>query len=165
MNLPWLKPNSTPPTAPAVIRKRDKSRDAEIKAAYIAFRSDPKNIKLSEQWFCNKHFIAIASLHSIIAENPDIESTLNSREVTDEELSSFLGSLTRLCYEKAFMENIPVKSLEGLTNALVNLMKHRQLAAGRPTEIISVKEEELKLKTPRERYQLLMGYLRRPSVN
>lgn len=153
------------PLKSAQLNKSLPENQEEISSAYIKFRSEPKNIKLKDQYFCNQYGISLATLQKIKDLDPSIESTINGRPVTDDELSGFMGLLTRLCYEKAFAENIPVKSLEGLANALVNLMKQRQLETGRPTEIITIKEDELKKKTPTERYQMLMGYLRRSSVN
>ena len=73
------------------------------------------------------------------------------------------AKFVRAALDKVITEGASVKSVEGLLNALVAYMKQRALDAGRPTEIIKIKEEELKKKTPQERYEILMSYLRRPS--
>ena len=134
-----------------------------IKQAYLIFRSDPKNIKLKDQYFCNQQGIAVKTLDRIKDENPDIEAMLDNIEVTDEEVNTKTAKFVRAALDKVITEGASVKSVEGLLNALVAYMKQRALDAGRPTEIITIKEAELKKKTPQERYELLMSYLRRPS--
>ena len=139
--------------------------DLQIKKEYIAFRSNPANVKITDQGFCEKQGIAVARLQHIKEIDAGIDITIASREVTDGELSMFLGLLTRLLYEKAFTEKIPVKSLEGLANALVNLMKQRSLETGKPTEIFKIKIDELKKKTPQELNQHLLGLIRHGDRN
>ncbi len=134
--------------------------DDEIKQLYIAFRADPANIQFNDICFCSTNSITIDRLRSIVERDPEVYRKINSPEVTDTELSTFLGLLTRLCYKKAFVDNIQVKSLEGLVTAITSLMKQRQLASGKPTEI--VKYEELEKKTPDQLHEYIMGRLRRP---
>lgn len=134
--------------------------DKEIKERYIAFRSDPANIQHNDLFFTDLNSISLDRLKRVIKENPDITKKIFDQPVTDIEVSTLLGLVTRLSYEKAFRDKIPVKSWEGLMNAIVNLLKQRGLESGRPTEII--KYEELEKKTPEELHAHIMSMLRRP---
>ena len=133
--------------------------DNEIREKYIAFRSDPANIQFNDIFFSSTFGVPAQDLRRVIDEHPDIAQAIAAREVTDAELSTLLGLITRLCYEKAFVDKPKVKSLEGLVGAIVALMKQRQLESGKPTEII--KYEELEKKTPDELHSYVMGMLRR----
>ena len=137
--------------------------DEKIKKDYIEFRSNPANLSLKDQFFCSQHSISIKHLNEIKKSNPDIATALDNVEVTDEEVNTKTAKMVRAALDKAIKEGASIKSLEGFLNAMVAYMKQRALDAGRPTEIITLKEQELKKKTPQERYELMMSYLRRPS--
>jgi len=137
--------------------------DDEIKQRYTAFRADPANLQFNDFYFCNINSITISRFKEIIDKNT--EYGIETRGVTDAELSKCMGLLTRVCYEKALIRRLPVKSLEGLVNAIVNLMKQRQLETGKPTEILQIKDSELAGKSTEERTALLLGFLRRPNDN
>lgn len=135
--------------------------DAEVLKLYTEFHKNPANIKLNDNFFCITNGIAVPRLKNLLKENPKIIQEIESCEVTDGELSTLMGLLTRLCYKKAFIDAVPVKSLEGLVNAIIGLMKQRQLEGGKPTEIIKF-EEDAREKTDEELHAHLMGLLRKP---
>lgn len=139
------------------------SDDAVLKL-YTEFRKDPANVRLNDNFFCITNGIAVPRLKELLKENPKVIHEIESREVSDDELSTLMGLLTRLCYHKAFINSVPVKSLEGLVNAIIGLMKQRQLETGRPTEIIKF-EEDAEKKTPEELHSYIMGMLRKPMRN
>ena len=85
--------------------KEKELTDEEIKNKYIAFHSDPANIQFNDAYFCSINSISLDHLRDVIRENPEeIGKAVKGREVTDNELSTLLGLLTRLCYEKAFKD-------------------------------------------------------------
>lgn len=144
--------------------KEEVLTDEAIKEKYIAFHSDPANIQFNDAYFCSINSISLDHLRDVIKEFPaEIAKAVKGREVTDNELSTLLGLLTRLCYEKAFKDKIKPKSLEGLVNAIVALMKQRGLESGKPTEIIEFKE--LEKKTPNELHTYVMSMIRRPFAD
>ncbi len=136
--------------------------DEEIKQLYIDWRLDPVNAKCHNIAFCSTYGVPADKLNKLLEET-DLQSKLDSREVTDDEVSSLMGLLTRLSFNKALVEKLPVRSLEGLINGIVALVKMRQLEQGKPTEILKVTDEEIAAMSPQERYAKLMSYLRRPS--
>ena len=135
--------------------------DDEIKDLYIKWRTDPTNAKCHNIAFCSLHGVPADKLNSLL-DNSDLQHKLDSREVTDDEISKLMGLLTRLSFNKALVEKLPVRSLEGLINGIVALVKMRQLEQGKPTEILKITDEEIAAMTPEQRYDRLMSYLRRP---
>ena len=134
-----------------------------LRDAYVKFRLDPLNAKLTDQYFCSTHAISLKTLKELKKDNPDIETTLDNIAVTDEEVNTKTAKMVRAALDKAIKEGASIKSLEGFLNAMVAYMKQRALDAGRPTEIITLKEEELKKLPAEERYRMLISALRRPS--
>ncbi len=120
--------------------------DKEIQEKYIEFRSDTLNDRFDDCVFCTENAVPINRLKQL--KTPDVIRSIFKRPVGEDQFFNLLEQLTRLGYDKALNGKIPVKSFEGLINAITNLLKQRQLSTGRPTEI--VKYEELEKKTPAE---------------
>jgi hypothetical protein len=128
---------------------------------YIAFRSNTVNDRFDDSVFCSENSVSLDQLKSI--KTPEVLRRIFQRPVGDQEFFNLLDQLTRLCYHKALAKEIPVKSFEGLVNAITNLLKQKQLSTGKPTEIVEYKE--LAKKTPEELHTIMMGYLRGSSRN
>ena len=130
--------------------------DKEIQEKYIEFRSDTLNDRFDDCVFCTENAVTIDKLKSL--KTPEVIRAIFNRPVGEDQFFNLLEQLTRLSYHKALNGKIPVKSFEGLINAITQLLKQRQLSTGKPTEI--VKYEELKKKTPAELHSFIMGELR-----
>ena len=128
----------------------------EIQKKYIEFRSDAMNDRFHDSVFCNENKLCLDELNLI--KTPDVIREIFNRPVNEDQFFKLLEQLTRLSYDKALNGKIPVKSFEGLVNAIAQLLKQRNLSTGKPTEI--VKYEDLKKKTPMELHSFIMGELR-----
>ena len=134
--------------------------DDEVKKRYLTFRKDPANVQFEDIYFCSTNSVSGDRLRRILKENPKITQEILSREVTDDELGQKMSFLARSALDRSLLDKVPIKSIEGLINALVAYMKQRALESGKPTEIFKIKYEELKKKTPQELQQHLLGLLR-----
>jgi len=130
--------------------------DKEIQEKYIEFRCDAMNDRFDDCVFCTENHVTIDQLRSL--KTPDVIRAIFNRPVNEDQFFKLLEQLTRLSYDKALNGKIPVKSFEGLINAIAQLLKQRNLSTGKPTEI--VKYEDLKKKTPMELHSFIMGELR-----
>lgn len=130
--------------------------DKEIQKKYIEFRCDTLNDRFDDSVFCSENSVTIDKLKSL--KSPEVIRAIFNRPIGEDQFFILLEQLTRLSYDRALNGRIPVKSFEGLINAITQLLKQRQLSAGKPTEI--VKYEELKKKTPAELHSFIMGQLR-----
>ena len=130
--------------------------DKEIQKKYIEFRCDTLNDRFDDSVFCSENSVTIDKLKSL--KSPEVIRAIFNRPIGEDQFFILLEQLTRLSYDRALNGRIPVKSFEGLINAITQLLKQRQLSAGKPTEI--VKYEELKKKTPAELHSFIMGELR-----
>ena len=130
--------------------------DKEIQKKYVEFRYDTLNDRFDDSVFCSENSVTIDKLKSL--KSPEVIRAIFNRPIGEDQFFILLEQLTRLSYDRALNGRIPVKSFEGLINAITQLLKQRQLSAGKPTEI--VKYEELKKKTPAELHSFIMGQLR-----
>lgn len=142
--------------------------DDDIKRLYIEWRSNPANVQCQDIAFLSSYSqqgITASRLHAVLKQHPEIEHEINSRPLTEEEVLTKFELMIRQSFNKAFLEKIPVKSYEGLLNMIINALKHRQLQQGKPTEILRVKYEELRKKTPEELQRHLLGLIRHGRDN
>ena len=130
--------------------------DKEIQDKYIEFRSDAINDRFDDCVFCTENAVTIVKLKAL--KTPDVIRTIFNRPIGEDQFFKLLEQLTRLSYDKALNGKIPIKSFEGLINAITALLKQRQLSTGKPTEIVEY--EDLRKKTPAELHSFIMGQLR-----
>lgn len=140
-----------------------KSADELLKEAYIKFRSNPLNVKLTDQWFCSTQFISLATLKNLRIKYPDIDAILDNVEITPGELDNKALKVARAALDNMIRNGITINSAEAFINSYVNLRKLVALVSGKPTERIELVEEELKKLTPQERNRMVFASLRRAS--
>lgn len=139
--------------------------DAEVIKLYIEFRSDPISMSWKDVVFCSENSISVSRLQQILANNSDIIRNIEGREVTQKELSRNFGLLLRAAFKQALDGGVPIKSMEGILNAVVSGLKMRQLEAGNPTEILKITDDELANKSEKEKDELLLGFIRGVNPN
>ena len=132
------------------------TEDKEIVDKYIAFRSDPFNLRFEDSKFCSENGISVDRLNKL--KTMDVEKLIHSKPLTEMHMRSTVEQLMLLLHKIVIREDAPVKSLEGAVNAFTNLYKQHRLQMGQPTEIIDI--ESMEKRPVEEVQQSLLSTLR-----
>ncbi len=127
-----------------------------IAEKYLAFRSNPLNDRFEDAKFCSENSVSLDNLEKI--KSIEFSHKVDSVPLTEQNSHQNAEILARKINQLWMQRALPVKSLEGLTNAYTNLLKQLALLRGAPTERIEF--SEVKKKTPAETHRWLMQYLR-----
>jgi hypothetical protein len=149
-----LTPPALPITPTEIAALQTKFKD--LVERYIQFRVDPTNDRYADTKFCSENGIDVTLLEKL--KTIEVMKRIHGHALEPKEIDETVNTLLRLAYGKSIQERTPpIKSLEGLLNAFVNLLKIQQLQAGNPTERISI--EDLREKTADEVHSFIGRHL------